>query len=131
MSSSNDDKDVKFEKKVKQEHHEDASNFKKKRDKKGFRKPNNSPRQVKFEGDCEDLAGHIYECSNIKQADIFIATTKKIAIHVSQKYTYGSDIKKAVENLKIPILAEPADIPESSSNVRKRILEKKIDKFVK
>ena len=67
----------------------------------------------------------------MKQADIFIATTKKIAIHVSQKYTYGSDIKKAVENLNIPTLMEPADIPESSSNVKKRILEKKIDEFIK
>ena len=60
-----------------------------------------------------------------------MVTMKKISIHVSQKYTYGSNIKKAVENLSIPTIMEPANIPANLSNIQKQILEKKIDELVK
>jgi len=41
----------------------------------GFRKP--VVKRPKFEGD--DLKGHIYDCSDARQADMFIKTTKEIA----------------------------------------------------
>jgi hypothetical protein len=52
----------------------------------GFRKPATVTRlvikQPKFEGKCEDLKGHIYDCSNARQSDMFVKTTKEIAEYV-------------------------------------------------
>jgi hypothetical protein len=49
-----------------------------------FKKP--IVRQPKFEGSSEDLKGHVYDCSNSRQADMFSKTTKAIAGHVGKTY---------------------------------------------
>jgi hypothetical protein len=49
-----------------------------------FKKP--TPRQPKFEGKCDDLKGHIYDCSNPRQVDLFAKTTKELAEHVGRTY---------------------------------------------
>ena len=36
-----------------------------------------SQRQPKFEGTCDELKGHIIDCSDVKQADIFTKTCKE------------------------------------------------------
>jgi hypothetical protein len=48
-------------------------------------------RQPKFEGKCEDLKGHIYDCSDARQSDIFVKTTKEIAEYVGRTFKKGSD----------------------------------------
>ena len=58
------------------------------------------PRQPKFEGKCEDLKGHIYDCSDAKQSDLFTKTTKELAEYVGRTYKHGGDIRLAVENLE-------------------------------
>ena len=40
----------------------------------------------KFEGKCEDLKGSIYDCSDAKQADIFVKTTKDLAAYAGWTY---------------------------------------------
>ena len=35
--------------------------------------------QPKFEGKCDGLKGHIYDCSDAKQSDVYVRTTKEIA----------------------------------------------------
>ena len=54
----------------------------------GFQRPG-VVRQQKFEGRCEELKGHIHDCSDPRQSDMFGKTTKEIAEHVGRKYTYG------------------------------------------
>jgi hypothetical protein len=44
------------------------------------------PRAPKFEGKCNDLKGHIYDCSNARQSDQFMKTTKEIAEYVGRTY---------------------------------------------
>jgi len=34
--------------------------------------------KAKFEGDCNDLKGHIYDCNDSKKADLFIKKNKKL-----------------------------------------------------
>ena len=46
-------------------------------------------RQSKFEGKCDDLKGHIYDCSNVRQPDIFMKKTKEIGELVRRTYKYG------------------------------------------
>ena len=45
-----------------------------------------TPRQPKFEGKCDDLKGHVYDCSDSRQADQFARTTKVIAEYVGRTY---------------------------------------------
>jgi len=75
------------------------NNMKKKNFKKKSTGYSNSSTSNKFKGREEALKGHIYDCSNIKQADVFIKTTKEIAEYVGRTYKYGGDIKLTLENL--------------------------------
>jgi len=44
----------------------------------------------KFEGLCEGLKGHIYDCNSPKHAERFEKTTEVIAEYVNREYTHGS-----------------------------------------
>jgi hypothetical protein len=73
------------------------------------------PKQPKFEGKSDDLKGHIYDCSSVKQADAFVKTMKEIAEYVGRTYKYGSDVRLAVLHLSSPTIAmppDPADLPK-------------------
>ena len=39
-----------------------------------------TPRAPKFEGKCTDLKGHIYDCSDARQSDQFMKTTREIHV---------------------------------------------------
>ncbi len=88
-------------------------------------------RQPKFEGKCEELKGHIYDCSDARQADVYVKTTKEIAEYVGHTYKYGSDARLAVENLELPTIPEPNDPATGASATKRRIWEKKVDEYVK
>jgi hypothetical protein len=81
----------------------------------GFRKPNGMTtgrpviKQPKFEGRCEDLKGHIYDCSDARQS---------------------SDTRLAIENLSLPALTLPTD-PAGDNKTLQRIWEKEVDEYVK
>ena len=87
------------------------------------------PRQPKFEGfsDAPDLKGHIYDCSDSRQADLYIRTTSAIAEHVGRKYRYGGDVRLAIMTLELPTMALPPDLEPTASQAQKRIWEKKVD----
>jgi Reverse transcriptase (RNA-dependent DNA polymerase)/Zinc knuckle len=89
------------------------------------------PKPAKFEGRCEVLKGYIFDCTDSRDADTFSNTTKEIAIHVGSKYDYGADISIAVENLELPTLVEPADLPQGANETKKRMWEKRVDGFIK
>ena len=66
-------------------------------------------RQVKFEGSCKELKGHIFDCSGYDQPDVFIKTQEQIAIYMGRTYTNGGAVMKAVETLEIPKVRMPPD----------------------
>jgi hypothetical protein len=86
---------------------------------------------IKFEGSCDDLKGHIFDCSDVKQSDIFAEITKAIAIYVGTKYKYGADTSTAVETLEDQIIDIPPSCADDTNPTLKRIWEKKIDEYVK
>ena len=83
-------------------------------------------RQPKFEGRCEQLKGHIFDCSDSRQSDMFTKTVKEIAEYVGRTYKYSGDIRLAVENLELPIAIEPDDPPADATRTQVRIWEKKL-----
>ena len=58
-------------------------------------------------------------------------TTKEIGEFVGRTYKYGGDIRLVVENLELPVMAEPSDPPENTTRTQERIWEKQVDEFVK
>ena len=46
----------------------------------------------KFKGNCADLDGHIFDCSDYKQADTYVHMHKHIAEYVGAEYKSGGDI---------------------------------------
>jgi hypothetical protein len=88
-------------------------------------------RHSKFEGKCDKLKGHVYDCADIRQSDMFMRTTKEIAEYVGSTYKQGGDICRAVEGLSMPTLHDPPDPPENATRTQLRKWEKKVDEFVK
>eukprot|EP00978_Attheya_sp_CCMP212_P029308 scaffold103639_cov67-Attheya_sp.AAC.7 len=71
-------------------------------------------RQPKFEGKCEYLSGHIYDCSDSRQSDVYVKTTNEIAEYVGTNFTYGNDTKIAVKQLtSIPVLTHESYLEEN------------------
>ena len=88
---------------------------------------------MKFEGDCDDLKGYIYEYTGPDKADVFIKTTTKIQEYVGKSWykNYGDDIHKIVKTLTKPTIGMPADINEiTATATKKAIWKKKIDMYV-
>ncbi len=69
------------------------------------------PKTIKSQGRCDELKGHVNDCSNPGQAaDEFTRTTNDIAEHTGIKY--GAEVKITIETLRKPILPPPADPSE-------------------
>lgn len=85
----------------------------------GFKRP--ALKTPKFDGRCDELRGHIYDCSDYRSADMFTKTTKEIAEHVGRTYRYGGDARIAVENMQAPTFQQPADIDDNAGRTATRI----------
>jgi hypothetical protein len=96
----------------------------------GYKAPT-VPRQPKFEGKCDDLKGQIYDCSDSRQADVYVKTTKEMAEHVGRTFKYGMDARLSIESLKLHALAIPSDPSTTATATEKRIWEKEVDEYVK
>jgi hypothetical protein len=95
-------------------------------------KATTEPRFTKFKGRCEELKGHIYDCSDAKQSDLFVkTTTKKIALYVGRTYTSGGDIKIAVESLAIPTLKVPTDPVPGATKTEELIWKKRVEEYAR
>jgi hypothetical protein len=99
--------------------------------KRTFKKSWQGYRQAKFEGQCEDLKGHIYDCSDYRQADIFVRTTEEIITYVGRTYKYGDDVKRALTEMKIPTISYPEDPGSDASRTELKIWEKRMDECMK
>jgi hypothetical protein len=85
-------------------------------------------RTPKFEGKCEDLKGHIYDCANIRQGNQYSRTTKEISEYVGRTFKFGMDTKLSIEKLQISM---PCDPPLESNCTKIRIWEKQNDDYAK
>jgi hypothetical protein len=77
----------------------------------GSKKPvTTMPKAAPFKGMCEDLNGHVYDCSASRQTtDAYTKkTTREIAAYVGRTYRYRAGTKRAIENLVV----QPAVLPE-------------------
>jgi hypothetical protein len=88
-------------------------------------------KQPKFEGKNEDLKGYIYDCSDSRQSDVFVITTREISEYVGSNFKYGSDVRLVIENLAMPAMPEPADPTAAATMTQLRIWEKSVDEHVK
>jgi len=88
-------------------------------------------KQNKFEGRVEALKGHIYDCTDNRQADLYISTTREIAGYVATALKNGNDVKLAIENLKVPVMVLPNDLPANATAAQKRHWDKKVDEISK
>jgi len=66
-----------------------------------------SPGQAKFKGNCPELSGYIFDCSDYKQADNYQTTIRRIAEYIGSEYKHGGDIRSTVENEKMFVLIVP------------------------
>ena len=91
----------------------------------------NIPKQVKFEGRCSDLKGHIYDCRGTGQADLYAKTTLELTIYIGNNYKNGADTQQAIENMEMPLIIMPLDPAQGATNTETRIWEKQVDQYVK
>jgi len=88
-------------------------------------------KQNKFEGQIDALKSHIYDCTDSCQADLYTSTTKEIAGYVETALKNGNDVKSAIENLKVPVMVLPNDLPANSMAAQKRYWKKRINEISK
>eukprot|EP00978_Attheya_sp_CCMP212_P036937 scaffold170908_cov41-Attheya_sp.AAC.1 len=79
--------------------------------------------------------GHIYDCTDSRQSNMYTRTSKEIAEYVGSNYRNGGDVRLAVEMLKIPTLAMPkAAVAGTDSKVdpmAQLISEKMVNEYVR
>ena len=98
------------------------------------------PRQApsKFTGNCIDLQGQIFDCSNCKQAETFVHTHKRISQYVKAEDKYGGDISSSIINeRKVEVTIPPTLVyvdPEAltpQEETEKLIFKSLIDSYIK
>jgi hypothetical protein len=98
------------------------------------------PRQAssKFTGNCTELQGQIFDCSDYKQADTFVYTHKRISEYVGAEYRNGGDISSSLLNetkfeISVPPTPEVVN-PEAltpQEHTEKLIFKGLIDSYIK
>jgi hypothetical protein len=88
-------------------------------------------REPKFEGKCEDLKGHVYDCTDGRQADGYTKTTEEIAEHVGRAYRFGADASCVISTLGPPVWVQPNNPPTCADQTDLAIWGKEVEAFVK
>jgi hypothetical protein len=93
---------------------------------------------TKFRGNCTELQGCIFDCSDYKQADTFVTTPKRISEYVGAEYKHGGDIRSSIINemkITIPVSTAPTAVdpksPTPSESVAEMIFKGEIDSYIK
>jgi hypothetical protein len=86
---------------------------------------------ISFQGRCEDLKGHIFDCVDGRHADQYAVTMKEIAAYIGTKYTYGADIRWSLEHEKVFVVPKLTKLDTTADEFDKRIWEKEVDEYVK
>jgi hypothetical protein len=69
------------------------------------------PTVSKFAGNCIELQGHIFDCSDYKQADTFVSTLKRIADHVGAEHRNGGDVRSSIISETKFVVPMPTETP--------------------
>jgi Reverse transcriptase (RNA-dependent DNA polymerase) len=89
------------------------------------------PKQPKFEGECKDLSGNIFDCTGAKQAVTFINTRRALANYVGREYTNGGDMRTVIEDLEMPVIPQPDDPPAGASKSEQFIWQERCKEWLK
>ena len=52
---------------------------------------------AKFEVQCEDLKGFVFNCSGGPNTDKYLTSMKEVAKYIGQKFDYGADIQRSLK----------------------------------
>jgi hypothetical protein len=102
-------------------------------------RPPQQPTSVKFKGNCTDLAGYIFDCSDYKQADNYVTTVKRISEYIGSEYKHGGDIRSSIINealyaIPLPLPATPNAIPDAptpAETMAQLIFKGEVDSYIK
>jgi len=72
----------------------------------GPRKHQGTP-SSQFQGNCAELKGCVFDCSDYKQADTYVTTLKRISEHIGATYKHGGDIRSSIINELKAIITIP------------------------
>ena len=89
----------------------------------------NALKSTKFEGDCDDLKGYVFEYTGPDKAVVFSKTLTKIQEYVGKSWykNYGSDVHMMIKTLVKPVFPQPADMDElTATNTEMAIWKKEI-----
>ena len=92
----------------------------------------------KFQGACDALKGHTFDCSDYKQADKYATTLKRISEYVGSEFKNGGDVRTSILNevkFTIPSPTAPTIVdPDNMTPDEKtlsRLHEKRLDAIIK
>jgi hypothetical protein len=91
----------------------------------------NQPQQqapAKFRRRCAKLEGHIFCCSDCKQADAFVNTVKRISKCAGAEHEHGGDIGSSIihkEKSFIPVPVDPSVLDADNLSPEERVAKLK------
>jgi hypothetical protein len=80
-----------------------------------------------FQGRCDDLRGHVFDCAVGKEADRYTVTMKEMAEYIGSNFTYGADIRWSLEHEEELVVPKPIILDATADAIDNRIWEKDID----
>jgi Zinc knuckle len=87
--------------------------------------------ETKFEGEVEGLKGHIYDCPDGENLDLYVKTTRALATHVSVFFPKcGGKIRVAVEQLVTPEVEPLPDLPENATRGQEILYNNRTRQFL-
>ena len=94
---------------------------------------------MKFQGACEALKGHTFDCSDHHQADRYATTLKKLSEHVGATFKNGGDVRASIEveaKFWIPLPPAPTapndpDHPTPEEKLDQHLHNKRLDSLIK
>jgi hypothetical protein len=108
----------------------DAESVKKPKGNRRFHQKSTTAKTL-FEGKCDDLKGHIYDCATAgRAADMYTKTTREIAEYIGRTIKYSAVVARAMETLTEPTVSYPDALPDTATAYEKRIWDKKVDKLI-
>jgi hypothetical protein len=73
---------------------------------------------------------HVYDNTDIRQADQYIKTTREIANYIGRTFKYSMDMRMSIKNVKGYVITQPEDPPENASHIEVRIWGKIVDNYI-
>jgi hypothetical protein len=84
-----------------------------------------------FQGRCDDLRGHVFDCAVGKEADRYTVTMKEMAEYIGSNFTYGAYIRWSLEHEEEFVVPKPIILDATADAIDKIIWEKEIDDYGK